>query len=88
MSVGHRAVFEDPLPDLDLPQRIRIPQHDVADAQEEQVHADADADRQKPSRDAADRNAADNGNRHWSPGGDPPRTKAQRNLSMIAFKLG
>src|SRR6266849_2162243 len=54
VRVGHGAMLDDPLPDLDLPEGVRIPQQDFAHGQKQQISSRTGKKRYQRSRRAAD----------------------------------
>ena len=61
VGIGQGLVIEDPLPDLDLPERVGVLKQRVADIEEEQIGARADTQRYQRSRAALHRNAVGEG---------------------------
>ncbi|MEY9231158.1 hypothetical protein ACVMGC_007666 [Bradyrhizobium barranii subsp. barranii] len=57
-------MIEDPLPDLDLPERVGVLKQRVADEEKEQIGAGTNAERQQCSRATLHRNAVGKGKGH------------------------
>ena len=64
VRIGKGSVIEDPLPDLDLPERVGVLKQRVADKEEEEIGAGADAQRHQCARAALHRDAVGKGKGH------------------------